>query len=332
MGAAAMAGGAADEDRAAELAAEARRFPLLSAAQERDLGARIHHGARVAKAWRALMWCAPGVLALSALDARDAHHALVQHNTRLVRALALKRLAGFERVGILDYEDLVALGNRGLLHAAWIFDYRRGYRFSTHATWWIRQAISRGVADESHAIRLPVYVDTAKYKIRRLTSQYRSEVGDSEATPPADWMEAHGLTKAQLRVYHEPPPAPPISLAMPVYSAGGHGGGPPMTIADALEDERPDGAPATLEAVEGRVDAARLVAFMRRHLTGRELAVLLARSGIHGEAPTLEELGRAWKVSRERIRQIEMYAKRKLRDAGLQPDGSIGAPVTGAAS
>ncbi len=227
---------------------------------------------------------------------RSAINELVEANTRLAADIASR----VRLTGAFDVEDGFQEGCLGLIRAAEKFDYRKGYRFSTYATWWIRQAIHRGIADKARTIRLPVHVVERLNKIRtaerRLVSQLGREPTVDEIADATDLDEEDVVaTREAART--------PQSLDEPLLTDGS------KTLADTLIDE----------SCESPYDEA-LKSIRREALSGileqlshRERRVLQLRNGLAGEQPhTLDEVGRAFNVTRERIRQIENQAIEKL--------------------
>lgn len=300
---------------------EAASFPLLTSSEELEHGARVWRGWHMTRVALATLDAdALRMLAYSLVDMKDAAHTLIHHNLRLVIAHA-RQWRGGAGGGGLNCQDLVQEGNKGLCHAAWAFDYRKGFRFSTFATWWIRQAVSRAIAEKSRAIHIPVYVHGALSKGRRLVRDYQVEVHDTDAAPPDEWLLAHGMQAYELRAFREYVAPVIVSLDEPLSDWES---ADPLLLADALE-----GPPLgySVDDVEAREAADALEAAVRRILTKREAFVILARAGYlyDGRKLTLTEVGGALRVSRERARQVEDVALRKLYADGLRTDGSIGA-------
>jgi RNA polymerase primary sigma factor len=201
----------------------------------------------------------------------------------------------------LQFIDLVQEGNIGLMRAVDKFDYRRGYKFATYATWWIRQSVTRALADQGRVIRVPVHTYEKLGKIHKLVRSFNAEHGRDPN--PSELAEASGLPVDQVRRLLQTVPDP-VSLDMPMGEEGG------ATIADVVEDrmsKRPDDI-----LHEG--DIRRHILDAMNDLTPREERVLRLRYGINiAEQHTLEQCGEIFGVTRERIRQIEAKALEKLK-------------------
>lgn len=251
---------------------EIGRVPLLGAAEEVELAKRVEQGEENAK------------------------RRLAEANLRLVVSIA-KRYVGR---GML-FLDLIQEGNLGLIKAVEKFDYRKGFKFSTYATWWIRQAITRAIADQARTIRIPVHMVETINKFNRVSRQLVQVLGrEPTAEEIAAEMEM-GVDRVReiIKIAQEP-----VSLETPI------GEEEDSHLGDFIEDHD---APAPAEAASFRLLKEKLEEVLDT-LTTREKKVLRLRFGLEdGRARTLEEVGQYFGVTRERIRQIEAKALRKLR-------------------
>ena len=251
---------------------EIGKVPLLTAEEEIELAQRMEEGDEEAK------------------------KRLCEANLRLVVSIA-KRYVGR---GML-FLDLIQEGNLGLIKAVEKFDYRKGYKFSTYATWWIRQAITRAIADQARTIRIPVHMVETINKLIRVSRQLLQEYGREPL--PEEIAEEMGIPEDKVReiikIAQEP-----VSLETPI------GEEEDSHLGDFIPD---DDAPAPAEAAAFTLLKEQLMSVLST-LTPREEMVLKLRFGLEdGRARTLEEVGKEFKVTRERIRQIEAKALRKLR-------------------
>ena len=284
---------------------EIGRVSLLSGPEEVALAKRIEAGSaaevRLAElnASGTLVTLDPGekrALKRTADDGADAKAALTQANLRLVVSIA-KRYVGR---GMLIL-DLIQEGNLGLMRAVEKFDYTKGFKFSTYATWWIRQAITRSIADQARTIRIPVHMVESINKVHRVQRQM---VQEFEREPTIEELAARvDMTPARVREIMRIS-QDPLSLDSPV------GEEDDSNLADFIEDKHAE-APAEVAARKMLGDA---VVEALDQLNEREKAVVRLRFGLDdGQARTLEEVGREFGVTRERIRQIESKTLAKLR-------------------
>lgn len=267
-----LAEGVGLEDHVRMYLKEIGKVPLLTAEEEVELAIRIENGDEAAK------------------------DRLNEANLRLVVSIA-KRYVGKG----MQFLDLIQEGNLGLLKAVEKFDYRKGYKFSTYATWWIRQAITRAIADQARTIRIPVHMVETIHKLGRVSRQLSQELG-KDPTPEQIAQEMNmpvDKVREIMKISQDP-----VSLETPV------GEEEDSHIGDFIPDED---APAPSESAAAILLREQLMEVLET-LTPREQKVLKLRFGLDdGCQRTLEEVGREFHVTRERIRQIEAKALRKLR-------------------
>ena len=235
-------------------------------------------------------------MSIGEAKSRRAKKEMVEANLRLVISIAKK----YTNRG-LQFLDLIQEGNIGLMKAVDKFEYRRGYKFSTYATWWIRQAITRSIADQARTIRIPVHMIETINKLNRISRQMVHEKG-REPTPEelGERMDmSEDKVRRVLKIAKEP-----ISMETPI------GDDEDSHLGDFIEDANVD-SPVDSSIDEGLREATKDVL---GSLTAREAKVLRMRFGIDMNTDhTLEEVGKQFDVTRERIRQIEAKALRKLR-------------------
>ena len=275
------------------------RVPLLTAEQEVDLATRIEAGLLAAERLNSdavLDQKLRRDLERIAVDGQRAKDRMMEANLRLVVSLA-KRYTG----GGMLLLDLIQEGNVGLIRAVEKFDYTRGYKFSTYATWWIRQAIHRALADQSRTIRIPVNVVEEINQVGRIKRQMGQELGRQPT--PQELARELGVTPERI-IEIQRHAREPISLHIPL------GEDTDSEFGDLIEDSE---ALAPGDAVSG-VELREQFEVALAMLSQREAAVMRMRFGLtDGQPRTLEEIGRVHGITRERIRQVEAKALSKLR-------------------
>ena len=289
---------------------EIGKVPLLSAEEEIELAQKMEAGAVAQEKIHILkermedaseeekeeLRAEIKTLQLEVDHGADAKKRLAEANLRLVVSIA-KRYVGR---GML-FLDLIQEGNLGLIKAVEKFDYRKGYKFSTYATWWIRQAITRAIADQARTIRIPVHMVETINKLIRVSRQLLQELGREPS--PEEIAEEKGMpverVREILKISQEP-----VSLETPI------GEEEDSHLGDFIRDEN---VPVPADAAAFTLLKEQLEEVLGT-LTEREQKVLTLRFGLEdGRARTLEEVGKEFNVTRERIRQIEAKALRKLR-------------------
>jgi len=251
-------------------------FPLLSAEEEKLLGSQVKHGSKN--------------------EAQEARRRLIEANLRLVVSVA-KNYVGRG----LSLMDLIQEGNMGLIRAVDRFDYQKGYKFSTYATWWIRQGITRAVANQSRTIRIPVHMVQRINCLLRISHSLAQEYGRE---PTEEELAAEMQTSPKKVAEIIKAAKQPLSLETPIGDEG-H-----SYLGDLVEDER---LPQPTEVAINRALEEELQDVLAS-LPARERRVVELRFGLgDGRSRTLEEVGWEFGVTRERIRQIETKALRKLR-------------------
>jgi len=267
---------------------EIGRVPLLTATEEVALAKRMERGK--------LERQKPHPNQLFLCDAEAAHRSLTEANLRLVVSVAKKYIG--RGMSLLD---LIQEGNIGLIRAVEKFDYKKGYKFSTYATWWIRQAITRAIADQARTIRIPVHMVETINRLIRISRRLLQEMGREPTSEEiaAEMQITPEKVREIIKVSQEP-----VSLETPI------GEEEDSHLGDFIEDHT---ALAPAEAASHQLLKEQVESVLNG-LSERERKVLQLRFGLDdGRSRTLEEVGREFKVTRERIRQIEAKALRKLR-------------------
>ena len=277
---------------------EIGRVPLLTAEEEVSLAKRMEKGRDSRKALTQGIddWEERERLLWFVRDGQAAQEHLIKANSRLVVSVAKKYVGR----GV-PFLDLIQEGNIGLIRAVKKFDYRRGYKFSTYATWWIRQAVTRAIADQGRTIRVPVHMYEQINRLTRTSRQLVQELGRDPTTE--EIASELGVTPRKvehiMRVSQRP-----LSLEMPV------GEEEDSYLGDFIEDEDAD-APGD---AAGQQLLREVIDEIFQSLTPREVRILQLRFGlVDGYCYTLEEVGKKFGVTRERIRQIEAQALSRLR-------------------
>jgi RNA polymerase primary sigma factor len=281
----------------------AAREPLLTKEDEVELAMAIEHGeeseAKLASG-RFRSETSIRKAKETARKGKAARQRFIRANLRLVVSIARK----YQGQG-LPFLDLVQEGNIGLMRAVELFDWRRGFKFSTYATWWIRQAITRAIADRGRQIRLPVHVHDQIRKLRRTYVQFSQRMGRDPT--PEELSEALGLPLDEIERLMEAERREPVSLQAPV--------GEDTELGDLLEqaDEQ-----SPLDAVEDAMLREEIGQAVLNVLDARERRVIALRYGLgNGHAMSLRDVGKQMGLSGERVRLIEREALRKLRNSEI---------------
>jgi RNA polymerase primary sigma factor len=278
---------------------EISRVPLLAREEEVALAKRMEQGQKAAERLRKKNGLKPNErrsLEAVVQDGQAAREHLIQANSRLVISVAKKYIGR----GV-PFLDLIQEGNIGLIRAANKFDYTLGHKFSTYATWWIRQAVTRAIADQSRTIRVPVHMGDQINRLLRTSHRLTQELGRNPTHE--ELAEELDITprkvEQMLKVAQRP-----LSLEMPTDDEGD------STLGDFIEDQQVTAPP---EAVSGSILRDMLHEILQ-DLPPREVRILQLRYGlVDGETYTLEEVGKRMGVTRERVRQIEAQALSRLR-------------------
>ncbi|PDV99633.1 sigma-70 family RNA polymerase sigma factor [Candidatus Viridilinea mediisalina] len=282
---------------------EIGRVSLLTAGEEVELAERIERGNaaedRLTETYE-LTWALRLALVQDVQLGHDARRHLIQANLRLVVSIAKKYVGRG-----LSLLDLIQEGNIGLMRAVEKFDHRKGNRFSTYATWWIRQAVTRAIAEQGRTIRLPVHMSESVSQVKRTTERLAQSL---ERQPtPEEIALALGQPVERIRRILEAARRP-VSLETPVGDEGEH------TLGDFLTDEE---LPSPSDSASSKL-LRRDLSVALDHLNERERRIIDLRYGLlDGRRRTLEEVGRTLGMTRERARQIEAEALRRLRSPDI---------------
>lgn len=300
----------AGEDSVRQYLREIGRYSMIDAAREVELWSVMVQGKAASEEMRradeaGLPHDTRRSLQMRVMAGQAAYNELVCANLRLVVSIA--KAGQFARAGV-EFADRIQDGNLGLMHAAELFDGSKGYKFSTYATWWIKQRIERGIADRGRTIRIPVHVHEKVRKVGRAVTRLRARL-DREPSL-TEISEFTGMEPGQVQAM--------LDLMRPVVSIdrllGGEGD---LRLADVLvHDEELDGRTDPAEIVTHAMLRSDVVRTLRKLLPDRSVQVLLRRFGVgSGEQETLEDIAADYTVTRERIRQLQSKATAILQDA-----------------
>ena len=278
---------------------EIGRVPLLTPEEEIELAIRLREGELAAQRLAKGNRLSPQEVAQLEEKRRlgeQARQHLIQANLRLVVSIAKKYIGRG-----MSFLDLIQEGNIGLMRATEKFDHTRGYKFSTYATWWIRQAITRSISDQSRTIRLPVHVGETINRVKRVSHRLQQQMEREPTTE--EIAEALGVVPEKVRRVIEVSRSP-VSLEMPVGKEGD------SRMGDFIEDDR---VAPPLDAAAYQLLREQINEVLQK-LPERERRIIQLRFGLNdGRYRTLEEVGKEFGITRERIRQIEAKVLRKLR-------------------
>ncbi len=278
---------------------EIGRVPLLTPEEEVELAIRLREGELAAQRLAKGNRFSPQEIAQLEEKRRAGEQArqhLIQANLRLVVSIAKKYIGRG-----MSFLDLIQEGNIGLMRATEKFDHTRGYKFSTYATWWIRQAITRSISDQSRTIRLPVHVGETINRVKRISHRLQQQMERDPTTE--EIAEALGVVPEKVRRVIEVSRSP-VSLEMPVGKEGD------SRMGDFIEDDR---VAPPLDAAAYQLLREQINEVLQK-LPERERRIIQLRFGLNdGRYRTLEEVGKEFGITRERIRQIEAKVLRKLR-------------------
>ncbi len=294
------------EDLVGDYMKQIIKTPLLKAAEEVELSKAIEAGLFAAHKLQTDDNLEPAYaaeLAQLALAGEAARTLMIQSNLRLVVSVAKRYVS--RKGGGMEFSELIQEGNFGLNRAVEKFDYKKGFKFSTYATWWIRQSITRSMADQARAIRLPVHIVEIVNKIRRVSENIERTGQEATDEAIAHELDISNEKVRELRMISRDP----VSLQSPVND--GDRASDDTMLGDLLED---DHALAPEDLVELSSLQNIVLDSLKFSLRDREQLILRHRYGLNGQPPaTLEQIGQILGITRERVRQIETKAMEKLQ-------------------